>query len=80
MTQNIKNKFSIEVTSVPDRNDLVAEIWLGQELIAELRHEHDSLQIQLYQPPDGQCWDVPYEEFAGALTQARDRLGPKPTR
>lgn len=71
-------KFSVEVASVPDRDDLVAEVWLDQELIAELRHGPSGLQAQIYPAPPGQPWDVPYEEFTRALQEARDKLGPAP--
>lgn len=74
----MNDKFSIEVTSVPDRPGLVAEVWWGQELLAELRHEDGVLRVQLYPSSDGQSWDFPYEAFAVALQQARDKLGPDP--
>jgi hypothetical protein len=74
MSHNKNNKFSVEVTSVPDRDGLVAEIWLDQELLAELRDERGSLHMQIYPAPEGQPWDVPYEAFSRALQQARDRL------
>ena len=41
-------RFSIEITSVPDRKNLVAEIWFGENLVAEVNHESDYLEIELY--------------------------------
>lgn len=75
MHNSSNNRFSVEVTSVPDRDALVAEMWLERELFAELRYEHRSLRLQFYPAPDGKPWDVPYEEFAGMLEQAREKLG-----
>lgn len=41
-------KFTIEITSVTDRNKPVAEIWFGEKLLAEINRETDSLEIELY--------------------------------
>lgn len=72
-------RFEVELTSVPDRDDLVAEVWFGEHLFAELRHEPDGVKAQFYAAPAGR-WDVPYDELASALDEARERLGPPPTR
>lgn len=42
------SKFKIEITSVPDRNNLVAEIWEEDVLIAEINQEGENLEIELY--------------------------------
>ncbi|HAN93581.1 MAG TPA: hypothetical protein DCQ33_16080 [Nitrospira sp.] len=76
MSNKTSGKFSIEVTSVPDRPGLVAEVWSGEELLAELRHEDSRLRVQVYPAPNRQSWDFTYEEFTVALQQARDKLGP----
>jgi len=72
--------FTIELTSVVDRDDLVAEIWFGQELFAELRYESGNARLQVYSAPEGGHWDLPHEELQAALQQARDKLGPPPSR
>lgn len=76
MSNKTSGKFSVEVTSVPDRPDLVAEVWSGEELLAELRHEDSGLRVQLYPAPNRQSWDFSYEELTVALQQARDKLEP----
>ena len=38
-------KFTIEITSVADRRKPVAEIWFGDDLIAEVNQEQDSFEI-----------------------------------
>ncbi|MBK9929614.1 MAG: hypothetical protein IPP04_07045 [Saprospiraceae bacterium] len=43
------SKFKIEISSVPDRENLVAEIWYGEFLVAEINQEQENLRIQLYQ-------------------------------
>lgn len=71
---NPADSFSIQVASVPNRGHLVAEVWLGRELLAELRHEDNCFRMQIYARVDSQPWDVLYEDFARALRQARERL------
>lgn len=48
-----RRNLRVELTSVPDRDTLVAEVWYGDELLAELRHEPDGVKAQLYEPPAG---------------------------
>ena len=73
------NPFTIEVASVVDRDDLVVEIWVGQELFAELRFASGSACLQVYPAPGGGRWELPPEELHAALQQARDKLGPSPS-
>lgn len=42
------NKFIIELSSVPDRENLVAEIWHNEVLIAEINQENEKLEIEFY--------------------------------
>ena len=79
MTVRDDSKFTVEIASVPDRDELVAEVWSGDQLLAELRVEAGVVRIQLYPPPDGPPdgaphWDVPYDELLAALQTARTRL------
>lgn len=41
-------KFKIEITSVPDRENLVAEIWIDEILVAEINQETEKLEIEFY--------------------------------
>lgn len=67
--------FRIQVASVPDREDLVAEIWFGSEQVAELRREEAGARIQLYPPRQERWWDFPYSEFLDVLQRAHEELG-----
>lgn len=66
--------FQIQLASVPDRDGLVAEIWFGEELVAELRTSDGALRCQLYAPANGVHWDLPYGEWIDALRRAEERL------
>jgi len=63
--------FNIEIASVSDRDMLVAEIWYGNFLIAEINKEKGNLQIELYVT---QNITLDYQEFLKALEVARQKL------
>lgn len=46
MTTNAGKTFTVELTRVADRDDLVAEVWIGQELLAENRQEGGQVRLQ----------------------------------
>lgn len=68
------SKFKIEITSVPDREQLVAEIWHSEFLIAEINREKEALEIELY-PVKKMAFE--FEEFLEILETARERLREK---
>jgi hypothetical protein len=70
----MKPGLTIEIASVPDRDQLVAEIWAGQDQFAELRHEGGSLVLQVFAPPNGGAWDLAFEQVMSALATAKERL------
>lgn len=40
--------FEILITNVPDRNNLVAEIWFNEILVAEINQDKPKLEIEFY--------------------------------
>lgn len=69
-----QGSFSINLASLPDRDSVVAEVWRGKHLLAELRREGDALRLQLYPRPNGAPWDVPHPDFVQALMHAQPPL------
>ncbi len=67
--------FRVEIASLPDREDVVAEIWVGDELFAELRHESTAVSVQIYCPAALVHWDLRFADLTAALEDARKRLG-----
>ena len=65
------SQFKIEIASVPHRENLVAEIWYSEVLIAEINQEKENLEIQLY--PVGEI-SVNLEEYLDALHTAKKEL------
>ncbi len=69
-------RFRIQITSAPDYEELVAEVWLGEDMLAELRHEAIGVAVRLFPRRDGAVWDFPLDEILGVLAHAREVLGP----
>lgn len=68
------DNFSVEIASVPDRERLVAEVFFGNTMIAELNTETGELLIELYPRPDGEPWKMDAERFLAAVVRAKERL------
>jgi len=64
-------KYLIEITSVPDREKLVAEIWLGDFLVAEINQDNEYLEIQFYLD---KSQIVNFDNFLEALVNAKKKL------
>ncbi|MFC3198192.1 hypothetical protein ACFOET_11275 [Parapedobacter deserti] len=39
-------KLTVEIASPPDRDDLVAELWLDGKMVAEINQESNELEIE----------------------------------
>lgn len=65
------SKFKIEITSVSDRNNLVAEIWFGDILVAEISQEEKSLEIELYNEKEQKFL---LEDYLGVIKEAASKL------
>ncbi len=66
--------FDINIASVPDRHEVVAEVWSNNDLVAEVRRVGGRFLVQLHAPHDGSYWDFDLQELVQALHDARERL------
>lgn len=62
------------ISSPPDREKLVAEIFFGNEQWAELNQEAGTLKLEFYPRRNGQFWQLSLAEVLEALNQAKMRL------
>lgn len=62
------------LSSPPDREKLVAEIFFGDQQWAELNQEGLELALEFYSRIDGQPWKIPYEQVVSALEEAKKKL------
>lgn len=63
-------RIKIQIASVPDRDQLVAEIWADGLLCAEVTQEGAVFFIELYQAN----LKLPFTEFIAVLDEAKKRL------
>ncbi len=64
----------VEITSVPDREMLVGELWVGSHLLGEVRWEESEALLQIYPRPGGQPWEVPVKALNNAIANAANKL------
>ena len=65
------------LASVPDREGVVVELWLGDGQFAEVSESGanaDDLVVDIYPNPAGGAWSVPFSDVVDALTRAATRL------
>lgn len=69
-------KFTIEIASVPDRDDTVAEIWWGDVMVAELHHvTSGSTEIMIYSTESCGPWTFELASWLAAVAEAQRKLG-----
>lgn len=65
---------SVLIAGIPDRDDLIAELWCGDLLWAELSREHDAFVLTVYPRPDHTPWLLPFDDVRAVLVQAQRAL------
>lgn len=67
--------FVVEIASSPDRDDLVAEIWWNDQMVAEVRRSPDGhVYIDLYPSPSRVPWSFSLEDWLVAVDEAKKQL------
>lgn len=64
----------INVASLPDRDDLVGEIWFGDIEFAELSIRDRHLRIDIFPHPDGKTWNLSWQDLIALVERAKARL------
>jgi hypothetical protein len=67
--------FTVEITSVSDRDDLVAEIWMDGAMVAELHRDYGKFKIDIYPNESGQSWCFEMSDWLAVLSEAQRKLG-----
>ncbi len=70
----MSTQWRVCISSPPDRDKLVAEIFFGDQQWAELNQEGLELQLQIYPRNDGKPWEIPYSQIISALEDAKNQL------
>ena len=71
---NMTSSLRYLVTSPPDRNRLVAEIWHGETMLAEVDCEQGELTLMIYPANNQNTWCIPCIAFAQLLDRAAKDL------
>lgn len=66
-------RFQTQIASVPDREQLVGELWWGDQLVAELSREGGDV-LEIYPPKDQPAWRFVYAEFVEQLEALKTKL------
>ena len=67
-------KFEITVGSLPDKDNLVADIYYDKIQVAEINQETNELIIQIYSYKNINYWEFSLEEFQNIIEEAKQRL------
>lgn len=64
----------IQIASVPDREKVVAELWVGDTQIAEVSNENDEMRVEFYSAPVPNQLTLSLDDLLEALAGARRNL------
>ncbi|MFZ0565134.1 MAG: hypothetical protein WAM28_02985 [Chlamydiales bacterium] len=73
----MKNKYRICISSPPDRDNLIAEIFFGDNQLAEINQEKGLFEIEFYPRSDGKLWQIDLFSVINALNEAKVKLKEK---
>jgi hypothetical protein len=65
------------ITSPPDREDLVVELWSQDYMIAEINSEGACPLVEIYPRPDGKPWNFNADQLLEMLEKAKRGLPAK---
>jgi hypothetical protein len=66
-------KHRLQVASVPDRDEPVVEIWVGDDMWCEIRLEDDRPRVQIFSR-ENEPWDFDLEEVRELLERGRQEV------
>lgn len=69
------SKLTAHVASLPDRENVVYEIYHGSNQVAEVSNEPGvGLRIEIFSCPDKGAWDFSFTEFHSLIEQAERNI------
>ncbi len=66
--------FEITVAGLPDRDELVAEIFHENLQFVEISYENEKLMIEFYGYEERDIWQFSYYEIMDVIEKAKQRL------
>lgn len=69
------NKLTAQIASLPDRDNVVYEIYFGSDQVAEISNEPDEgLRIEIFTCPNGGSWNFDFSEFSILIGKAEANI------
>lgn len=69
------NKLHAKIASLPDRENVVYEIYLGTDQVAEVSNEPDTgMRIEIFNCQHANGWDFDFNEFNLLVEQAKKNI------
>lgn len=66
---------TLQIASLPDKQNIVSEIWLGNDQVAEISYEDGQpIQIEIFAAPDRGVWSFDLSAFEAVLSEAKSNL------
>jgi hypothetical protein len=71
----MKQKLHAQIASLPDRENVVYEIYLDTDQVAEISNEpNNGMCIEIFNCPAGRSWNLDFNEFNSLVEQAKQNL------
>ena len=70
----MNERWRTTISSPPDREEVVAEIFFGNSQFAELNREANDIRVEIYPSASSQAWSMSLEELRAAINEAEDKL------
>ncbi|WP_205205194.1 hypothetical protein [Azonexus hydrophilus] len=65
----------LQVASLPDKENVVSEVWFGNDQVAEVSNEDgQTIQIEIFSPPGRSVWSFDLDAFEVILAEAKSSL------
>ena len=81
MAKSVHQGLHYIIADLPDREELVAELWMDRECWGEISKEKGEVVLELYPRRDGEPWRFPPEAVERLINIARrDLVEGKPPR
>ena len=74
----LSEKFEVVIASLPDRENLVSEIYYCDIQWIEISQETEDVRIQFYPHPYKDCWEFNVDEAILAIKLAKAKLLEEP--
>ncbi|CAX59724.1 hypothetical protein ABEI05_00550 [Erwinia billingiae] len=69
------NKLHAQIASLPDRENVVYEIYLGTDQVAEVSNEPDTgMRIEIFNCQHANSWDLDFNEFNILVEQSKKNI------